>query len=146
MKRLVADASVIIKAVLPEEGSDKVDALIAACGEGLLEVTAPEILYAECGNALWKHFERGLMRAEEVQQAMAQVLAIGVRAVPGRELIKDALGIAVAHGRTVYDSLYVALAQQTEAPLLTADERLFNALAPKGFVVELLRDWRMPTP
>jgi len=36
---------------------------------------------------------------------------------------------AVLHGRSVYDSIYVVLAVEAEAQLVTADEKLANALA-----------------
>jgi len=39
-----------------------------------------------------------------------------------------ALDIAMRTGRTVYDSLYVALAVQMDCRLVTADEKLYNAL------------------
>ena len=37
----------------------------------------------------------------------------------------------MSHDRTVYDSLYVALAVQSKSVMITADERLANALAAK---------------
>ncbi|HEY6141539.1 MAG TPA: type II toxin-antitoxin system VapC family toxin [Thermoanaerobaculia bacterium] len=37
--------------------------------------------------------------------------------------------IAVTHGRTVYDAMYLALAIQRNTRLITADNRLYNALA-----------------
>jgi predicted nucleic acid-binding protein len=45
------------------------------------------------------------------------------------ELLPEALTIAVAFGRTVYDSLYLALANTLKCEVITADERLVNALA-----------------
>ena len=42
--------------------------------------------------------------------------------------MEAALEIAVRTGRTVYDSLYVALAVQLDGRLVTADEKLYNAL------------------
>lgn len=47
------------------------------------------------------------------------------------ELIEDALSIALANNRTVYDSLYIALAVQRGVNLVTADERLANAVAAR---------------
>jgi predicted nucleic acid-binding protein len=41
-----------------------------------------------------------------------------------------ALAIAHAHGRSFYDAVYVALALQEQCPLVSADERLCNALRP----------------
>jgi predicted nucleic acid-binding protein len=39
--------------------------------------------------------------------------------------------MAAAFERTVYDSMYVTLAVISGAPLITADERLANALASR---------------
>jgi predicted nucleic acid-binding protein len=47
------------------------------------------------------------------------------------EIVPEALNLAVRHGRKVYDSLYVALAVQTKSEMITADERLANALAAR---------------
>jgi predicted nucleic acid-binding protein len=44
-------------------------------------------------------------------------------------LLEDAFAIASAFDRTVYDGLYVALALMSKTELITADERLANALA-----------------
>jgi predicted nucleic acid-binding protein len=44
-------------------------------------------------------------------------------------LLDTAFAIAAQFGRTVYDSVYVALAVASKAHMVTADERLANALA-----------------
>jgi predicted nucleic acid-binding protein len=46
-----------------------------------------------------------------------------------RPLLEDAFTVACTFNRTVYDSLYVTLAIVTNTQLVTADERLANALA-----------------
>jgi len=46
-------------------------------------------------------------------------------------LLPEALKIAFANDRGVYDCLYVALAAESRAELITADERLANALAAR---------------
>ena len=45
------------------------------------------------------------------------------------DLLEEAFSIAATFDRTVYDSLYVALAVRLKADMVTADERLANALA-----------------
>ena len=47
---------------------------------------------------------------------------------PSAPLFEAALEIAMRTGRTVYDSQYVALAVQIGCRLVTADEKLYNAL------------------
>jgi predicted nucleic acid-binding protein len=44
-------------------------------------------------------------------------------------LLEDAFAIASAFDQTVYDGLYIALAVTSKTELITADERLANALA-----------------
>jgi len=51
------------------------------------------------------------------------------RFVPDRP-IDAALRIAFEHRRSLYDSLYVAVAVAHECQLVTADRPLYNALAP----------------
>ena len=46
-----------------------------------------------------------------------------------RKAVAGALKKAVLHGWSVYDSIYVVLAVEAEAQLVTADEKLANALA-----------------
>lgn len=46
------------------------------------------------------------------------------------DLIHNAFAIAAQFERSVYDSVYVALALSLQTHLVTADERLANALAP----------------
>ena len=52
-----------------------------------------------------------------------------LRTVSNASLARVAVGIALATGRTVYDSLYVAFAADEGCQFVTADERLVNALA-----------------
>jgi predicted nucleic acid-binding protein len=51
--------------------------------------------------------------------------------LPSRAVLPEACKIAVDFDRTVYDSTYVALAVATGAELMTADERLVNALGSR---------------
>jgi predicted nucleic acid-binding protein len=46
-------------------------------------------------------------------------------------LMEQALPIALNFGIALYDCLYVALALQAKADLITADERLANAMAAR---------------
>ena len=62
--------------------------------------------------------------------------------LPASGLLGEALNIAIHNQRSFYDSLYVALAVQVHADLITADERLFNALAAR-FPVKWLGSFSM---
>jgi predicted nucleic acid-binding protein len=60
------------------------------------------------------------------------ILALKNRSLPttsSQDLLEEAFSIAATFDRTVYDSLYVALAVRLKSEFVTADERLANALA-----------------
>lgn len=53
-------------------------------------------------------------------------------------LIPTALDIAIQNDRTVYDSLYLTLAILNQCAMVTADLRLFNALANSPFASSIV--------
>ena len=65
MTGVVIDASVAIKWVVDEEGSD--DAVPLIVGPAL---SAPDLLTSECGNILWKKARRGELTRDEASLAM----------------------------------------------------------------------------
>ncbi len=62
---------------------------------------------------------------------MSFVRDLDIGTVPSLDLAPQALSLAIICGRTVHDSLYVALAMQSKNNLITADERLADALAAR---------------
>ncbi len=59
---------------------------------------------------------------------LSGISKVPLAVTPSRDLMEAALEIALAHGRTVYDAIYVALAVARDCALVTADERLVRAL------------------
>ncbi len=62
---------------------------------------------------------------------MADLKGYDFDAVPSLLLMDEAMPISLDFGIALYDCLYVALAMQAKADLITADERLANALAAR---------------
>jgi predicted nucleic acid-binding protein len=122
---IVVDASVVAAAFFPEPHRAAAAALLAD-GE---ELVAPELLLAEVANVIWKRHGCGEIDAAEANDLLADVLRLPISYIPAAELIESALELAVALRRTVYDSLYLALAVREGAVMVTGDERLVNALA-----------------
>jgi predicted nucleic acid-binding protein len=123
---LVVDASVAIKWYVPEPDSQRALKILS----GGTRLLAPDLLIAEVGNILWKKVRRGeLTMAEARAIASALTKSSPLELCPASELLATAMSIAVAHQRSVYDSLYVALAHERSCQLVTADERLVSALS-----------------
>ena len=124
MSLFVVDASVVVKWFLPEIHGDAARRLLGTPHE----YVAPDLLFAETANTIWKKIRRGEVTAEDGQELVADLQRIAVETVPCRALAEDALALASATGRTVYDSMYVALAVRLNTRAITADERLEAAL------------------
>jgi len=131
----VLDASVVLKWFVPEVHSDAARRLLDAPHQYL----APDLLFPEAGNAIWKKVRRGELTAEEAQQLVADLSSVAVETISTRGLVADAYALASATGRSVYDSTYVALAVRLETQLITADDRLAQALAAHRMIAAHVR-------
>ena len=129
---VVVDASVAVKWCLParrEELAPQAEELLASCRRDEIRFLVPDLFWVELANALWKAARRGEISADNATSAISLVRDLGIATVPSLDLVPQALHLAVRYNRTVYDSLYVALAAQSRTDMVTADERLANALA-----------------
>jgi predicted nucleic acid-binding protein len=129
---VVVDASVAAKWFLPENEEDLVDqalALLDKYDREEIRFVVPDFFYVEIANAIWKAVRVGRVPRTFGDQALALLTQREFPTVPSLKLVDHAFQIAADYGRTVYDSLYVALAVQAKTHLITADERLANAVA-----------------
>ncbi len=90
---------------------------------------APDLLFAEVGNTLWKRWCRRELVREEVDGILADLARVPLETVASRRLLGSAWEIAAELRRSVYDRLYLALARQRAALFVTGDRRLVRALA-----------------
>ncbi len=118
---LVVDASVAVKWVLAEAESDLAQQIVHG------SLLAPDLLLIECGNAIWRHVRLGEVDRTEVPQLWAVLRAMPVEIVAGRALVERALDLAVMLNHPVYDCLYLALALDRGARVVTTDRRFLAA-------------------
>ena len=134
MKICVVDASVAAKWLLPAAGEgllDQANRLAALHVRRELQLLAPDLIEAELGNVLWKSVRRNRISRTEAGNSLRNFAALAIQVVPTSDLLDQALQIAVDCDRSFYDSLYITLALSTKTELITADERLVNALASR---------------
>lgn len=124
MTTLVIDASVAVKWVVEERGTD--DALALRGGPSLI---APDLLLAECANILWKKTQRGELTRKEAGLAAGILARSDVELFPTRPLFEMATELAIDLAHPAYDCVYLALAMERDCPFVTADERLVARLA-----------------
>ena len=129
MQPLVLDSSILVKLVLAEPGSEKVRSRIGKALEEGCSLYAVDIALIEGLNAIWKHAKlyKALKEGEALSAAkdLAEIYD-GLNILTVRELLEEAMKIALKLGITVYDSVQVAAAQRLKATLYTADQKLHN--------------------
>jgi predicted nucleic acid-binding protein len=132
---VVVDASVATKWVLPEDGSDRATALRRP-GE---EFIAPGLIAAEIGNAVWKRVIWKDFPTADALRALQVALAHFSQLMPMENLAARATEIAIELKHPIYDCFYLALAEDKQCPLITADKRLLAAAKKmKGIEVRKL--------
>lgn len=132
MKVFVLDASVAVKWFLSPKAESLAAEALALYEEYLerkINFIVPDIFWAEVGSAFWKACRLGRIQKASAQEAITALVKCELATFSIEALLERAFLIATTFDRSVYDALYVALAVQSGAELITADERLANALA-----------------
>ncbi|MEX1008813.1 MAG: type II toxin-antitoxin system VapC family toxin [Acidimicrobiia bacterium] len=89
------------------------------------EFSAPDVFMIETASGLRRTELRGLLSDAEAIRLFGEMLGTPIELVPSRELVERAF--EMRHSLTIADGCYVALAEQLECGLLTADRRLARA-------------------
>jgi predicted nucleic acid-binding protein len=135
MTDLVVDASVVVKWVIDEEGTEQALALRTH------RLFAPDLLVAECANVFWKKARRREMTADQAVLAAELLQRADIELVPTRGVWGQAARWAITLDHPAYDCVYLAVAASLACDLVTADtalQRLSRKLAggPKVRLLE----------
>ncbi len=137
---VVVDASIIVKWFVEEENSEEARLLRDSYIDGLKELIAPSILPYEVLNALKYSGSFGEEELKEVSQILSDY-QMTLYNIDG-EYAKKTVEYAMRKGITIYDASYVALADQLNTKLYTADERLIKKINDSS-LVEHIRNFRI---
>ena len=134
MTDFVLDASVAAKwfrAAKDEPYSQQALALYEGYLRREFNFIVPDIFWAEIGSIFWKAIRQGRLEKTPAEEAIADLMKCELSSFASATLLVKAFDIATTFDRSVYDSLYVSLALQSNTQFITADERLANALASR---------------
>lgn len=136
---LVIDASVAVKWHLSgEEDADKAELLLRRHAQEQVQLIAPTHLRYEVASAITvaTRGRQPRLTQQQGQDAIADFLRLDLPTVDTAELIAAAYTLVHRHGGSFYDSLYLALAQDIRAVLVTADNGFYRIV---GHLPEAIR-------
>ena len=141
MRSLVVDASVAIKWLNPREVlADKARVLYADYEQGQFSLLVPAFWDYEVVNGINKAIARGDLTEQEGHEAIALLLAMQAQKVP-LPSPQESYNLARKYQRSVYDSWYLSLAEETGCEFWTADRKLYNAVKDSLAFVRWLGDY-----
>ncbi len=131
MNLYVVDASVAGKWLLPgasEPLQQEAVNLLRQSVDGQVKLVVPDFFWIEVTNLLWKAIRTGRCTRPTAEMALSALRRHEIPTLPVLPLLDSALDKTLVYGRSVYDSIYLALALETGGKLVTADEKLVNAV------------------
>jgi predicted nucleic acid-binding protein len=124
VSRYVVDASVAIKWFLPETRSQA--ALRLQHSNHRLH--APAFIMLELGNVLAKKIRRNELTQGEGKAILKDLKHIPFQQHSDMRLFRPAYTLALDTLRSLYDCLYLALAEVIDGRMVTADRKFYDAL------------------
>jgi predicted nucleic acid-binding protein len=122
-QKKVLDASVIIKGFTNEENSDKANQLIKSHINKEIEIITTELMFVEVLNSL-RFKNKDEISLKKISSDL-EGFQFKVQKLTGH-LLEKSIEISKKNNLTIYDSIYIALAQFNGCPFITADKELFK--------------------
>ncbi len=142
MKNIVVDSGITIKWFIEEDDSPIAQLIYDEYESGNFSFFAPDLIYAEFGNIIWKKIIFKNFDRDEADFAVQKFKKISFTLMPTTVLFDEAYKIAVKYKRTFYDSLYLALSVKKNCEFVTADEKFYNSVSKDFSKIILLSNWQ----
>lgn len=139
--RVTVDTSVVVKWFFDEPGADHALRLREQIEAGRYVAMAPDLIYPELANVIWKRVLFEGLDPEDGADAIAAVTALPVEIVSSLSLLAPAYRLAVELRQSVYDGLFLAASLAGDADFVTADEALWEAVKGRVARVHRLAAW-----
>jgi len=129
VNRYVVDASVAIKWFLPEVHSE---AALRLCPPRY-RLHVPALMRLELGNVLVKRIRRGELTRAEGDVVLEELTHLPLQRHADDRLFPAAYQLALDTQRSLYDCLYLALAEAVDGVMVTADRKFYSSLASGAY-------------
>jgi predicted nucleic acid-binding protein len=129
----VVDTNVALKVYLEEDLAEEAQRVLDAGRDGDAELLAPTLILLEFRHALTRRVRREEITASDAQEMWESFGDWPLDYFEIGSLVPRAAEISEETGCTVYDAIFVALAEAEELVVLTADGKLVKALGGTDF-------------
>lgn len=131
----VVDTSALIRLFVPDGPlHPEVESAFSQATRGVDLVLAPHLLLAETANVLLRKHRRGELSVQELDELLKVITSLPIRLCEHGPLLLSACNLAQIHNLSVYDSLFLALAERHGARLITNDDVLHKVAHSSGLV------------
>lgn len=127
---IVLDTSVAIKWFFKESYEKEALLLRDAFREGACPLLAPDLIYPEFANTVWKRVNFHNLAIKEGIRIIRIFQRVPLEIVASKDLLEDAFSIAAQHKCTVYDALFLALSNERSCQIITADRKFYEDVSP----------------
>lgn len=135
------DASFVLQLLLGGPGGGRAENLWEQWGRDEVSVMAPGLIYFEIANALHRISLSSAISFEEADKFLGLALELSINTISEPFLHRGALLIASKCSlKSAYDAHYLALAQELDAALWTADRKLVNSVTERCPFIRFLGD------
>jgi predicted nucleic acid-binding protein len=135
---IVVDASVAINWLIRETGEGSAISLLRLYVDKRIALIAPPQIVDEVASALSKLHRRKVITAAAAESAFQAFESRRPSLIEEPGLVPAAFRLSLQHQISFWDSLYLALAIEIRADLVTADERLYRSVSRHYPFVKLL--------
>lgn len=125
---IVLDASVVLKLLTEEPGSDAALARVSREPDRV----APDWVHVEIAAALSKKVRYAGLPIEAAREYMKAVPLVMTEIADTASLLDVALDLSVALQHALYDCVYMAMAIEERCTVLTADRKFYHAAERGG--------------
>ena len=140
MTSYVVDTSIVVQRFIVDRDTPQVRILFSQLKAGV-NLVVPEFCLLECANVFWKQVRFQGMPLSEAEYLISDLLAIPFQIELPYDLLRRALQIGTTYQLAVYDSVFIALAQQLDIPLISVDERQVRAAIAQNVTIKLISDF-----
>lgn len=135
---IVVDASTVVEYLVDLTLTNHADRVFRWAADGAVELWAPDLVYAECTSAFRKLMHTGAIESDAASRAVGFLVRLPIQTTGTRALLASIW--QMQEFLTPYDGAYVALADELDAPFITAERNLAKELRKRGKAARYLGD------